>query len=64
MRTTQRKRKRKSVIKILEVLEVDGKKYVPLEDYQQLMREYEKTQPTYSNAEILADVGEDEVYNG
>mgnify|MGYP003291260192 CR=1 FL=1 len=50
------------MIRILEVLTVDGKKYVPLEDYQKLMREYEKTQPTYSNAEILADVGEDEVY--
>ena len=50
------------MVKILEVLEVDGKKYVPLEDYQQLMREYEKTQPVYTNAEILADAGEDDVY--
>lgn len=52
------------MVKILEVLEIEGKKYVPLEDCQQLLREYEKTQPTYSNAEILADVGEDEVYSG
>ena len=52
------------MVKILEVLEINGKKYVPLEDYQQLMREYEKTQPHYTNAEIIADVGEDEVYNG
>lgn len=51
------------MIKILEVLEIDGKKYVPLEDYQQLLSEYEKTQPTSSNAEIIAAAGEDEVYN-
>lgn len=50
------------MVKILEVLEIDGKKYVHLEDYQALMAEYEKTQPKYSNAEILATAGEDEVY--
>ena len=48
---------------MVRVLEVDGRKYVPLEDYQKLLGEYEKTQPTLSNAEILADVGEDEVYS-
>ena len=52
------------MVKILEVLEVDGKKYVPLEDYQQLMREYEKLLPEYTTEEILADAGEDEVYTG
>lgn len=56
--------KRKAMVKILEVFEIDGKKYVRLEDYQQLMREYEKTQPPCTNAEIIADVGEDEVYDG
>ena len=52
------------MVKILEVLEIDGKKYVPLEDYQQLLGEYEKTQPKYTHAEILANAGEDEVYSG
>ena len=52
------------MIKILKVIEIDGKKYVPLEDYQQLMREYEKTQPHCSNAEIIAATSEEEVYNG
>lgn len=51
------------MVKILEVLEIDGKKYVPLEDYQKLLGEYEKTQPTYSNAEIIASAGEDEIYD-
>lgn len=52
------------MVKILEVLEIGGKKYVPLEDYQQLLGEYEKTQPKYTNAEIIAGAGEDEIYNG
>ena len=52
------------MIKILQVLEIDGKKYVPLEDYQQLMSEYEKLLPQCSNEEIIAAAGEDEVYNG
>lgn len=52
------------MVKILEVLEIDGRKYVPLEDYQKLLSEYEKTQPAISNAEIIAAAGEDEVYNG
>ena len=51
------------MIKILEVVEIEGKKYVPLEDYQQLMKEYEKVQPAISNADILATAGEDEVYS-
>ena len=51
------------MVKILQVLEIDGKKYVPLEDYQKLLGEYEKTQPQYSNAEIIAETGEDEVYS-
>ena len=51
------------MIKILEVLEIDGKKYVPLEDYQKLLGEYEQTQQHCSNAEIIAETGEDEVYN-
>ena len=51
------------MVKILEVLELDGKKYVPLEDYQKLLGEYEKTQPKYSNAEIIANAGEDEIYD-
>ena len=51
------------MVRIVEVLEIDGKKYVPLEDYQKLLGEYEKTQPTCSNAEIIASAGEDEVYN-
>lgn len=51
------------MIKILEVLEVNGKKYVPLEDYQQLLGEYEKLKPKYTNAEIIADAGTDEVYD-
>lgn len=50
------------MVRIVEVIEVDGRKYVSLEDYQKLMEEYEKTQRQYTNAEILADVGEDEVY--
>lgn len=50
------------MIKILEVIEIDGKKYVPLEDYQQLMRECEKMQPAYTKEEIIAGAGEDEVY--
>ena len=49
------------MIKILEVLEFNGKKYVPLEDYQALMAQYEATQPHYSNEEIVAQAGEDEV---
>lgn len=52
-----------SMVKILEVLDVDGRKYVPLEDYQKLLSEYEKTQPAISNAEIIAAAGEDEVYS-
>jgi hypothetical protein len=52
------------VVRIVEVLEVNGKKYVPLEDYQRLICELEKVQPHYTNAEILEAVGEDEVYNG
>lgn len=51
------------MIRILEVLEVNGKKYVPLEDYQKLLGEYEKQQPKYTNAEIVADAGIDEVYD-
>ena len=51
------------MIKIVEVLEIDGKQYVPLEDYQKLLGEYEKTQPTASNVEIIAATGEDEVYS-
>ena len=50
------------MVKIVEVLEIDGKKYVPLEDYQKLLGEYENTQPTYSNTEIIESAGEDEVY--
>lgn len=51
------------MIKILEVLEIDGKKYVPLEDYKKLLGEYEKIQPAISNAEIIAEAGDDEVYS-
>lgn len=51
------------MIKILQVVEIGGKKYVPLEDYQQLLGEYEKLLPTCSNAEIIAAAGEDEIYN-
>lgn len=51
------------MIKILEVVEIEGKKYVPLEYYQQLMKEYEKAQPAISNADIIAAAGEDEVYS-
>ena len=51
------------MIKIVEVLEIDGKQYVPLEDYQKMLGEYEKTQPTASNAEIIAVTGYDEVYS-
>ena len=52
------------VVRIVEVLEIDGKKYVPLEDYQKLIGELEKLQPQYTTAEILEAAGEDEVYNG
>lgn len=52
------------MVKIVEVLEVNGKKYVPLEDYQALLAQYEAIQPRYSNAEIIAAAGEDEVYSG
>ena len=52
------------MVKILEVLEIDGKKYVPLEDYQALLGQYEATQQHYSNAEIITAAGEDEVYSG
>ena len=38
------------MIRIIKVLEIDGHKYVPLEDFQKLLGEYEKTQPTLSNA--------------
>lgn len=51
------------MVRIVNVLEIDGQKYVPLEEYQKLMGEYEKTQPKVSNAEILATAGEDEVYS-
>jgi len=51
------------MVKILEVLEYKGKKYVPLADYQALLAEHEATQPHYSNAEIIADAGADEVYS-
>lgn len=49
------------MVRIVPVLEIDGQKYVPLEDYQKLMSEYEKIQPKVSNAEIIAAAGEDEV---
>ena len=45
------------------MIKIDGKQYVPLEDYQKLLGEYEKTQPTASNAEIISATGEDEVYS-
>ena len=51
------------MVKIIEVLDHNGRKYVPLEDYQQLLGECEKMQPHYSNAEIIAAAGEDEVYS-
>ena len=51
------------MIKIVQVLEIDGKQYVPLEDYQKLLGEYEKTQQTAINAEIIAVTGKDEVYS-
>lgn len=51
------------MVRVLQVIEIEGQKYVSLEDYQQLMREYEKLQPPVSNADIIADAGEDEVYS-
>lgn len=51
------------MVKILEVLEHEGNKYVPLADYQALLAKYEATQKHYSNAEIIAAAGEDEVYS-
>ena len=50
------------MIRIVEVVEIDNKKYVALEDYQKLLGECEKLQPALSNAEIIAAAGEDEVY--
>ena len=50
--------------RIVEVIEVNGRDYVPLADYQRLMSEYEKLLPEYTTEEILATAGEDEVYTG
>ena len=51
------------MISIVLVTEIKGQKYVALEDYQKLIKEYEKLQQTVSNAEIIAEAGEDEVYS-
>ena len=57
-----------SVVKIVNVLSVGGEKYVPLESYQEILRELERLQLPKSNAEILAEIiarGEiEEVYDG
>ena len=52
------------MVRIVKVLELNGRKYVPLEDYQRLIGELEKVQPKYTYTEILKSIGEDEVYNG
>ena len=52
------------MIGIVETIETqDGRKLVALEDYQNLMKKYEKLNPPLSTKEILANAGEDEVYN-
>ena len=56
------------MIKIVNVIAVGGEKYVPLEDYQKVLKELERLQPPKSNAEILAEIiarGEtEEIYDG
>lgn len=56
------------MVKIVNVLSVGGEKYVPLESYQEILRELERLQLPKSNAEILAEIiarGEiEEVYDG
>lgn len=51
------------MIKIVEVKEIDGKKYVSLEDYQKLLQELEQHTEPQDTAEIARNAGEDEVYN-
>ena len=53
-----------NMVRVLEVIEANGKDYVPLEEYQKLMSEYEKLVPACSNEEIIKAAGEDEVYTG
>lgn len=49
------------MVGIVQGVIVDGKTYVSLEDYQQLMKKYEDAVGTESNEQIIARVGEDEI---
>lgn len=49
------------MVGIVQGVTVDGKTYVSLEDYQQLMKKYEDAVGTESNEQIIARVGVDEI---
>ena len=51
------------MVGIVRAIQVDGKTWVALEDYQELLRKYEALVPPCSNEEIVAAAGEDEVYD-
>lgn len=46
---------------VVRVIEVDGKMYVDVEDYQSLLKRYEDAVGTKTNEQIIAELGEDEV---